>query len=496
MTLNHLQLRTKNLKITSLLLVGILGGCASSPKDSPNTSDTFLKVKSADHQVSVHGNDIRVTSEFKVVAKTLPKNQLLLQVHDKNSKPEEIMVTIGPQNLRAESLAGSDGVYVVAMPQNTSSPSAVRVSYKLKDALKNSDFNRVTTYSLIYPARTLVGSLDYDLARENFFSFDRQIPTRFKVEGISPKSIVIGSSKSRQDKSVYYFDEANVGRFGIAIANAKKWQKQEFKVDSTTFIFLNRRPNPVLTNTEIVKAVNEVWQRYRNLFGAQADYVVLVDSDWEFISGGLLASNIIGLFGQTRIHPEEAEGFSKDLGWKSRTSTRSLIERNYKGPNSWERYVTGMVAHELAHLYFGFGQTTERASDIHDLWLSLGMGMVYDRLITTASTGQPDQFFETVEQKWKAHFAKNKEIDQRLVAPDTTNDRKFELSRAHIYAHGKSSFVLRELRSKIGEENFDSAVRDYLRKGSGGYKYLRPMLLERYADLPKWESEWQIGWKP
>jgi hypothetical protein len=482
--------------IASLLFVGVVGACTSLPKRSPPPTDAFLKVASADHQISVHGNDLHVISAFKVIAKALPKKQLLLQVHDKNAKPEAVMVTVGVLNQRALPLAGADGVYAVEIPETIPSPSTIIVSYKLRNALKNSDFNRITTYSLIYPARNLDSSVEYELVRENFFSFDRQIPTRFKLEGISPKSIAIGSSRSRQDKSDYYFDEANVGRFGVVIADAQSWQKREFKVDSTTFIFLNRRHKPVLASPDVVKSVSEVWPRFKNLFGAREDYVVLVDSDWEFISGGLLASNIIGIFGQNRIHPEESEGFAKDIGWKSGPSTRTLIERNYKGPNSWGRYVTGMVAHELAHLYFGFGQTTERASDIHDLWLSLGMGMVYDRLVTVASTGQPDQFFETVEQKWKTQFAANVQIDQRLINPDTSNDRKFELSRAHIYAHGKSSFILRDLRDKMGEEKFDEAVRDYLRRGAGGYKYLRPLFLERYADLPKWESDWQVGWKP
>lgn len=480
----------------SFLLVGILGACASLPTPLPQPTDTFLKVESADHHVSVVGNDLKVISAFRVIAKAIPKNRLLLQVHDKNSKPEEVMVSVGFLNQRAESLAGADGVYTVEMPQAIPNPSTVKVSYKLKDALKNSDFNRITTYGLIYPGRTLDGSGHFDLDRENFFSFDRQIPTRFKLEGISQKNIVIGSSKSRQEKSAYYFDEANVGRYGIVIADVKKWKKQEFKVDSTTFIFLNRRHKPVLANPDVVKAVDEVWPRFKNLFGPRAEYVVLVDSDWEFISGGLLASNIIGIFGQNHIHPEESEGFAKDLGWKSGPSTRTLIERNYKGPNSWGRYVTGMVAHELAHLYFGFGQTTERASEIHDLWLSLGMGMVYDRLVTIAVTGQPDQFFESVEQKWKKHFAANVQIDQRLIGPDTSRDRKFDLSRAHIYAHGKSSFILRDLRNKMGEEKFDEAVRDYLQLGAGGYKYLRPMLLKQYAELQKWESDWQVGWIP
>jgi hypothetical protein len=280
------------------------------------------------------------------------------------------------------------------------------------------------------------------------------------------------------------------GRYAVVIGHKDFWKQQTCSVEGLDCVLVTRIKDPLLTKDLMHALLAEVVPRYGRRFGPATDHIVMVDCDWDAISGGLLGTNVLGFFAKPKLSPEEQAGFKAAFGWAPQPSTKAYVAQLYKSAKDpWREYMTGMLSHEFAHLYFGFGRTAERIQSVDELWLSLGLGLVYDEIVTTEITGHRDAFFAAVEANWRDKFATNPSVDQRLIRPDTSHDAEFHLSRAHVYAHGKALAVLRTLRERAGKEAFDRAVAEYLRTGVGGYDAFRPRLAKLLPKLADYERE-------
>jgi hypothetical protein len=154
-----------------------------------------------------------------------------------------------------------------------------------------------------------------------------------------------------------------------------------------------------------------------------------------------------------------------NLGWKPHKSTLAYVKAYYpKSKDQWGGYLIGTFAHEIGHLYFGFGKTRERITNVDELWFSLGLGVVYDMEITNTLVGRPPQLEFDLIENWKNNISKLKDIDQRLINPDKSSDAKYKFDRKKVFAHGKAAYFLGDLRMKVGKEKFDKAVSNYLRE--------------------------------
>jgi hypothetical protein len=123
--------------------------------------------------------------------------------------------------------------------------------------------------------------------------------------------------------------------------------------------------------------------------------------------------------------------------------------------------------HELGHLLFGFGRTVNPTKQ-DDWWFSLGLGIVYDRLVWQTFSKISSPLFDSLAAIWRNKFASRADIDQRLVNPDTSRDKSADhLIRMQTYGHGKSSVYLMKLRERIGQTRFDDVVKAYLMRPHG-----------------------------
>ncbi len=112
----------------------------------------------------------------------------------------------------------------------------------------------------------------------------------------------------------------------------------------------------------------------------------------------------------------------------------------------------GLVAHELAHQWFGNLVT---CGSWKDLWLNESFatyaeGLTYEYL-----------FDENVWEDWKSTSiaASTEETGGSVYIPDTSNVSRMFSSRL---TYRKGSYLLHMLRYKLGDEQFFQALRDYL----------------------------------
>lgn len=425
---------------------------------------SLIQIDSSEHKINIQEKSLEVCSEFKVTWDILPNDLLIIASNEEVPSLQLKSLSIDNLDMKFSSLRKDIPTFAVS----TSSTSQIlethflRFCYSRSSPENRSGLKRITTADLLYPARLITDQkkLGYDLRPVSFFSFGDVSNTRFILNGLPKDWTLLASSPFKRHDNVLVTDWLKAGRFTALLLDKILWNIKTFESSGTDFQLLLRKSNAVIKVGDIKKAVRLVWPKYVHKFGNPTPHVVIADLDWDFISGGLIGTNIVGLFSLPKISAETAKAIGKDLSWKPGTSTRKFVELNYKGSKSpWNDYLIAMVSHELAHFYFGLGKTQEYATQIHDMWFSLGMGMVYDRQVTEQIIGRPDIFFDQVEKKWHHQFHNNSKVDQRLIGPNTSGDKSAKLSRSHVYAHGKASYVLRDLRQRLGEKFFDNVVK-------------------------------------
>jgi len=153
---------------------------------------------------------------------------------------------------------------------------------------------------------------------------------------------------------------------------------------------------------------------------------------------------------------------------------------------SWSR---GLIAHELAHQWFGNKIT---CASWQDIWLNEGFATYLDGLVTEKFDG--DESFVS----WRKYLN-----DRIIVEPggsvhvqDTTSVSRIFSSRLSYY---KGAMVLHMLRYKLGDEIFFNGLRSYLQDPELAYDYAATPDLIRHLerasgdDLEEFFKDWIYG---
>jgi Aminopeptidase N len=114
----------------------------------------------------------------------------------------------------------------------------------------------------------------------------------------------------------------------------------------------------------------------------------------------------------------------------------------------------GLVAHELAHQWFGDLVTTR---DWGNIWLNEAFATYFDALYTLHSRGF-DEFAYRLYQNLRAYLDEYR----RYSRPIVTNLYSIPEEMFDRHTYEKGSLVLHTLRSIIGEENFRKGIETYL----------------------------------
>jgi aminopeptidase N len=155
----------------------------------------------------------------------------------------------------------------------------------------------------------------------------------------------------------------------------------------------------------------------------------------------------------------------------------------FYGENSiLERPGTGLIAHEIAHQWFG-NSVTE--NDWDDVWLSEGFATYFTLLFTEHSQGR-DAFVKGVQLSRERIFTLEKANPGISVQHKNLDDMKKVLNRI---VYEKGGWTLHMLRKMMGDDKFWAGIREYYqryRNGSASATDFRKVMEEA--------SGLQLGW--
>ena len=143
---------------------------------------------------------------------------------------------------------------------------------------------------------------------------------------------------------------------------------------------------------------------------------------------------------------------------------------------------TGLVAHEIAHQWFG-NSVTE--SDWDDVWLSEGFA-TYFTLLTTEHYRGRDAFVEGLERNRDRVFSMEESRPGATVVHDNLADMGQVLSGLQ---YQKGGWVLHMLRHRLGTETFWAGIREYYacnRDGNASTDDLRRVMEEQSGQELSW----------
>ncbi|HMJ91571.1 MAG TPA: M1 family aminopeptidase [Candidatus Acidoferrum sp.] len=152
----------------------------------------------------------------------------------------------------------------------------------------------------------------------------------------------------------------------------------------------------------------------------------------------------------------------QDYHWGGMENTSlTTLNINTLFPPIYEnvRSSQGLVAHELAHQWFGDLVTCK---DWSHIWLNEGFATFYDLLFTEHKDGK-DEFFYRLWEGQKALLAQTNMA--KSIVWRKFNDPKEQFDG---FAYGKGSYVLQMLRQQLGPELFRACVKTYVERHKFG----------------------------
>lgn len=120
---------------------------------------------------------------------------------------------------------------------------------------------------------------------------------------------------------------------------------------------------------------------------------------------------------------------------------------------------TGLVAHELAHQWFGDLVTCK---DWSHLWLNEGFATYYDALYTRHKDGLDDFLYQ---MRGNAGAVLNQQNDTNAIVRRDFNSPNDQFG---FHAYPKGSWILHMLRSQLGEDLYRKIVKTYLERHQYG----------------------------
>lgn len=254
--------------------------------------------------------------------------------------------------------------------------------------------------------------------------------------------------------------------------NIKDYAVNDLLCENTNFLVLSRENG--LGFEPIKTSILKSWPHFVSILGNRVSNVAIVDYDMPIGGGPLGPPYVIGVYSSGSIS-KDLQIYIKDaIGWEHKESTLDYINSEYVNyTKPVESYVDDVVFHELGHLYFGFGVTRTNFHDLSESWFSLGLGLVYDRLIWNMYYEGDGPIVFSLVDMWESKFSKIADLDQHLVNPDLSKDKKYRLERMQVFNHGKAYSFLKRLRKDLGNETFDYAVNKLLSDDEGELSYYR-----------------------
>ena len=188
------------------------------------------------------------------------------------------------------------------------------------------------------------------------------------------------------------------------------------------------------------------------------------------------------------IVPDFNPGAMENLG--AVTFNEGYISRGEKSERQRNR-LTEVIAHEMAHMWFGDLVTMEWWND---LWLneSFATYMSFLALMEASDFKNAWNVFYS-RDKSRAYIADDR-VTTHPVAPAQvpTTDAAFEVFDTITYEKG--SAVLKQLSYFIGEENFRRGVSNYLKENAFGNAtlddFVNALANSAGMDLSQWQKEW------
>lgn len=152
----------------------------------------------------------------------------------------------------------------------------------------------------------------------------------------------------------------------------------------------------------------------------------------------------------------------------------------------------GLIAHELAHQWFGDKVT---CGSWQDIWLNEGFATYLAAMVIENFDGEPD--FKAWRQDKIYSIANYPDGSVYIPAQDTTSVNRIFSSRL---SYNKGAMVLHMLRKKLGDAVFFQGLKDYLADPALSYGYAKtPDLIRNMEaaaggeDLSEFFNDWIYG---
>jgi len=126
----------------------------------------------------------------------------------------------------------------------------------------------------------------------------------------------------------------------------------------------------------------------------------------------------------------------------------------YGEPTIGSQRAFGLVAHEIAHQWFG-DSVTER--DWDDVWLSEGFATYFALLVTEHYRGR-EAFVEGLKKSRNTVFRAEQQLPGSAVVHNNLSDTRRVLNQL---VYQKGGWVLHMLRAQVGTDKFWAGIREY-----------------------------------
>ena len=198
------------------------------------------------------------------------------------------------------------------------------------------------------------------------------------------------------------------------------------------------------------------------------------------------------------------------IGGMENVSATTLTDTRFPDERSEEDYAARysrpdrnhieLVAHELAHMWFGDLVTAKHWSH---LWLNEGFATYFQALYTREKFGE-DEFRHDMLSKADTYFEEDDSMYRRAIVDDVYvyADDVFD-----SYAYEKAAWMIHQLRYILGDELFFDATSEYLKRFAGlnadTHDYMKVMeeksglSLEGYFDQAFFKAghpEFEVGY--
>jgi aminopeptidase N len=152
----------------------------------------------------------------------------------------------------------------------------------------------------------------------------------------------------------------------------------------------------------------------------------------------------------------------EDFGWGGMENTTITILNDrtlFTDATENLRDSTGLVAHELAHQWFGDYVTCK---DWSHLWLNEGFATYYDALYTGHKHGRDNFLYQ---MRGNANGVLNQANDTNAIVRRDFNNPEEQFG---FHAYPKGSWILHMLRSQLGDDLYRRIVKTYLERHAFG----------------------------